>query len=461
MRIRLLTLVLAASCSRTTTVDVGPANTLSKRISNTRDLDLLFVIDDSNSTLDKQTVFNANFPAFISALDAFPGGRPNVHIGVVTSTVDIGATGFANNTVGCPSPDPSEDGLLQNQPRVAGCSAPTGQYISDIANPDGTRATNYTGTLADAFSCIAAVGASGCGFEAQLEAMKRALSDYRPENTGFLRSDAYLGVVILTDEDDCSTKDPSLFALPDDQVGGRNDFRCQPLFAYTCDTPISATGPGTYTDCKPTAGGYLNDPSSYVQFLAGIKDPSQTVVALIAGDPATTISTGSLTLNNNVQSLALEPSCTATINGNPAIGRPANRLDAFRSGFDPYEHGVFETVCQSDYSNALAQIGEKLFTMMSSCIEGNISTTDTEPANPGIQPPCEVTERIAYGTSSEQDVTLRPCTMLDATHPAPSDAACWWVQSSGACTTDTGLELEVQGESTAPGTVIDARCVKQ
>ena len=33
------------------------------------------------------------------------------------------------------------------------------------SSTDGTRATNYTGTLADVFSAMASVGASGCGFE--------------------------------------------------------------------------------------------------------------------------------------------------------------------------------------------------------------------------------------------------------------------------------------------------------
>ena len=49
------------------------------------DLDLLFVIDDSPSMLDKQTNLKASFPAFINELNALPGGLPNVHIGVVTS----------------------------------------------------------------------------------------------------------------------------------------------------------------------------------------------------------------------------------------------------------------------------------------------------------------------------------------------------------------------------------------
>src|SRR5947207_6722936 len=49
-----------------------------------RDLDLLFVIDDSPSMADKQANLAANFPQFMKVLSSIPGGLPNVHIGVVT-----------------------------------------------------------------------------------------------------------------------------------------------------------------------------------------------------------------------------------------------------------------------------------------------------------------------------------------------------------------------------------------
>src|SRR5207249_3506706 len=140
-------------------------------------------------TLDKQTVFAQNFPRFVQALDAFPMGRPNLHIGVVNSTIDIAAPGFASG--GCPTPDPHDNGLLQNVPKLPGCTPPNGQFLSDLENPDGSRTVNYTGTLEQALSCIALVGTGGCGFEAQLEAMKRALDRSRPENAGFLRNGAY------------------------------------------------------------------------------------------------------------------------------------------------------------------------------------------------------------------------------------------------------------------------------
>src|SRR5262249_12371662 len=92
---------------------------------------------------------------------------------------------------------PLDDGLLKRAARVPGCTPPTDNYIVDIKRPDRMRMSNHTGALADTFSSIAQLGDQGCGYEAQLEGMKRALDVSRPENAGFLRPGACLAVVII------------------------------------------------------------------------------------------------------------------------------------------------------------------------------------------------------------------------------------------------------------------------
>jgi hypothetical protein len=141
-----------------------------------RDLDLLFVIDDSPSMLNKQLNFRANFPAFVTALASWPGGLPNLHIGVITS--DMGTKGS-----GSPTPGPAIGQIGQG-----GCSGlgkagnlqifsagsdldPGASFLSDIAQPGGARLQNYTGDLATVFSKLANAGAGGCGFEQPLAAM--------------------------------------------------------------------------------------------------------------------------------------------------------------------------------------------------------------------------------------------------------------------------------------------------
>lgn len=445
-----------------------------KKIPVSADIDILFVIDNSGSTIDKQTVFAQNFPRFVQALDAFPMGRPDLHIGIVDTTVDIKTLGYANGNMGCPSPDPRDDGLLQNIPKIPGCTPPNGQFLTDLENPAGSRTVNYAGTLEQALSCIALIGADGCGFEAPLEAMKRALDGSRPENAGFIRNGAYLGVIILTDEDDASVKDPAVFSLPDAMVGGKTDFRVQPLFAYQCSTPISSSAGGTYSHCTPRTDSYLQDPHGYSQFLTSIKDPSQIVVAAIAGPPpglqtnddpprtanSPNITTGSLTLNGNTQALALQPSCSATINGNPAIGRPGVRLASFIGDFG--DRGRFYTICQGDYSAALADIGKTLFNAISPCLEGAIDPTDADPTNPGPQLQCTVSDVQIDDRTGATSTVIPACQMQDATTPAASGARpCWWVkQNPVACPApDTGFELElVRSQPPPPGTNVEVEC---
>src|SRR5262245_32370052 len=65
-----------------------------------RDVDLLFVIDDSPSMADKQQNLAANFPKLIDALSRLPGGLPNLHVGVVTS--DMGTSAASDETPGPP-----------------------------------------------------------------------------------------------------------------------------------------------------------------------------------------------------------------------------------------------------------------------------------------------------------------------------------------------------------------------
>src|SRR5580704_17290768 len=106
-----------AACSSRTGTPIGPA-VIAKDIAVSNDLDLLLVIDNDSNTQDKQTVFQSNLATFVTGtggsggLANFPGvGLPNLHIGVVNTTVDIGVEGYGPR---CPSPDPGDNGLLQS-----------------------------------------------------------------------------------------------------------------------------------------------------------------------------------------------------------------------------------------------------------------------------------------------------------------------------------------------------------
>jgi len=445
--------VFAFSCGDQVLVG-SSSSTVLKQIPTSPDLDVLFVIDNSAQTADKQALFGSDLPAFVAALDQFPGGRPNLHIGVVDSTLDLGVA-----LPGCPSPNTTDDGRLQHIARISGCTAPSGNFITDVAGPDGSaspRQTNYSDTLDRAIACIAEVGAGGCGFEGQLGSLARALDGRNPD---FLRSDADLAVVILTDEDDASTNPGSNgWAIPTPT----SDFVLQPLFAYTCDRPITAgSETETYTNCVPRTGSYLTDIDALYQAVAKFKDPSQVSVSLIAGDPQSTIQTGSLAIGGAVQDPALFPSCSATINGGEMVGRPGIRLKAFADRFAP--NSSFASVCQSDYTQALVAAAGTISTMMSTpCLAGTVDTTDADATNPGVQPVCTVVDQFDFGQPDQSTLTMPACPMLAATLPDPNGPRpCWWAAIDESCLPSSELAMHIERNTPAPpGTVVSESCAK-
>lgn len=447
--------VLVSGCPDRSISEVQPVQqgVHNKVIPVNADIDILFVIDNSASTRDKQTLFARNYLNFVAALDRFPTGRPNLHLAVVTSTVDIG--GQASSPC---HPAADQNGTMQNASRDPAnrCTQPTDhRFLSDITKPGGGRQVNYTGTLDQALSCISHVNDNGCGFEAPLEAMKRALDGSHPENADFLRPGAFLAVVILSDEDDCSAR-PQLFTEPTNLVG-RDDFRCTST-AYRCAAPISPSTGGSYSRCEVRRDSYHYDPDMYAQFLASIKDPSLIAVAVIAGEPTTSLRTGRLS-EPFQQDLALLQTCETTIDGKLAIGRPALRLDAFARSFGP--RGLFRSVCQADYGPVVADIGALLFQAISPCLEGELDTRDLSPTNPGLQPDCSVVDVQGLDTADESETIVPRCRMLAETSPDVAGVpACWWVEPNPtACRTETTLELHVERSvPAAPNTAIRVSC---
>ena len=187
-------------------------------------------------------------------------------------------------------------------PQCQGFSLSGGERFLDYNS--GDRSSNIVGLAAsdvvDAFNCISAVGNDGCGFEHQLESPYRALHDDIPENAGFLRDDALLMVVLVTDEDDCSAPDDSdLFVESpeaDAKYGVLHSFRCT-QWGVSCTTPPAPLDPasaaGPFDDCTPlnqADGGKLYDVQRYIDFFdrpGGVKaDPSDVIFASIAAPPS-------------------------------------------------------------------------------------------------------------------------------------------------------------------------------
>jgi hypothetical protein len=407
-------------------------------VDNNRDLDILFVIDNSQSMGEEQESLTANFSRFIEVLEGLDGGLPNVHIGVISTDVGAGDHGIG----GCV--DEGDSGRLQSVPRGE-CQPPAGGFIRDTALPGGERDRNYAGPLADTFSCIARLGIEGCGFEQPLEAMKRALDDSNPGNRFFLRDNAFLLVVFITDEDDCSAITTEAFDPEADALGPISSFRC---FEYgvECDEPISRD-PGSYSSCRPREDSeYIKSVAPYVDFLKGLKaDPTMIMVAGIVGDP--TPVEVDLDLEDRPE---LMPSCTS----GSGVAAPAVRLNWFFEQFP--DRSTVTTICNDDLSTALELVAQQILPVLSPCIEGNI---DIDPNTEGTQFDCVVSDVRFPGEERQEETPLYQC---DSVPPATDDMPCWHMEhrpdTCPSTATQMSLIVERDGTSVPSGTHTIVRC---
>jgi hypothetical protein len=423
-------------------------------VSTLRKIDILFVIDNSGSMGEEQASLSANFDNFINVLNSIEGGLPDIHLGVVSSNNGVG--GFNIGQCG----GDGDDGKLQNTARGA-CQPPNGFYISDEIAADGvTRNKNYSGTLQDTFTCIAKLGTDGCGFEQHLEGMKRGLDGHRPENAGFLRDDAYLAVIIIGDEDDCSASNPAVFDPNDTSLTGTygplTSFRCTE-FGIECDQGLLTRSAGSYTGCKPRENSpYLHHPQDYVDFLKSLKsDPNLIIVAGITGNPDPV----SVSLDSKSQP-DLNPSCTSS----SGEADPGIRLKYFLDQFP--NRTTWESICNPDFSDALTVIGELLKRAIGNpCLEGDIDTRDLDANQPGTQLDCTVEDVQYPNTNMEHSTTIPRCHMISDTMPDTSATPCWWaVMDANKCSQPSEishyvLNIERGGGSAPPGTYARINCL--
>lgn len=151
-------------------------------------IDVLFVIDNSGSMGQEQANLTANFPMFIQVLN---DSGLDYRVGVTTTGRNY--TYQMMTPIGpiTESQDGGDNGRLL-RPASCGMVRP---WI-EKADPDP----------AATFSCVATVGTGGPSDEMPLSAMRDAFEERIADgsNVGFLRPDALLGIVMLTDENDCS-----------------------------------------------------------------------------------------------------------------------------------------------------------------------------------------------------------------------------------------------------------------
>lgn len=417
-----LPLLWACQSHRLSPPDPRPERVVTEivPINPTQELDVVFLIDTSESMKDEQVNLRQNFPAFMRELEA---ARPNgldVHIAIISSNLGAPGTGIGSCENG------GDRGEFRNQPAggVACTAVPRDAFI--IAGPAGN---NFDGPIADVFSCIATVGTSGCGFEHQLASLRRALgkdpnSPLPAKNNGFLRPNARLGIVLITDEDDCSAPpDTDLFRSTDSLLsspyGQFGNFRCQE-FGHLCGGQPPPRMPDlTLNDChsNETASSKLIHVSEFVSAIKSLKaDPDQIVVAAITA-PATPYTTvlEPLVLGQPERILAVRPACTVVVNNIPSDAYPAVRIHEFVRAFGT--RGFERSICTTDFATIMAEVARAIVEPQNACIEQKL--VDLDRTRAGVQPDCAVTELSPHETGNFISKVILPCERTGGVTP------CW------------------------------------
>jgi hypothetical protein len=242
-------------------------------------MDIVFVIDDSGSMAEEQSNLAQNFPRFAEVLENHrteSGQLLDYRVAITTTGRDVRYRVPFSST---PIQERGDNGAFRTR---CGMTRPW------IERGDGN--------LASAFPCAAQVGTEGPSYEMPLLMTEWALKERVADGTqaGFLRDDALLAVVMLTDEDDCSRAD--------------NDFTV-PLFGSACAD----------SDLIPVA--------SFVSMLDQLKgERGRWATAVIAGPHDCTSSLGQ----------AVE----------------ARRLKEFVA--QTCQNAVFSSICEGDLATALA-----------------------------------------------------------------------------------------------------------
>lgn len=382
-----------------------------------RALDILLMVDNSPSMDPKQVALAAAFPKMLEELQKIPSGMPNLHIGVVSSDMGAGAGEAGGNCSvvlgnqgilwgNDPNADP--DSLnnkkatvkrVKNAAGASGCGMDAGtRWIEDVQNEDGSRGRNYQGNLTDVLSCLSqAVGVNGCGYEHQLQSVRVALNpqdNINSQNVGFLRPKAYLAIVLVTDEDDCSADPGSetndAMYMPR-TLGDTASLRCAAR-GHVCngkDIPNYDPAQGysgkefsaKFADCD--AKDDTGSPRDYKKLpLIRIRDmidsvnqvkamPDQQILAAgIIGWPQGSLDGVAYRIEKDTTSMPVEqqklwdymPVCKVpgvkSSDGNIYKAYGGLRLKKFLDAFKkPSETNVF-SVCNPDFSEAMTQIGK-------------------------------------------------------------------------------------------------------
>lgn len=367
-----------------------------------REVDLLIVVDTSPAMALGQKNLQGCFPREIEALRSAELGNmlPNLRIGIISADLGMGTYTYTSSLCNDRGGD---QGKLQHKAQVSGCTPPTDPWIEYTYDPQTkTALTNIPGASTDpnmaiqavknAYACISNLGIKGCEFSQPLEAARQALDPQQKINPGFLRQNAKLAVLFITNQDDCSASNPQLFDTKNqginDPLGPLSTFRCFE-FGVTCECSgqlCTRTFSGQRKNCAPQSKNstYLHKVEDYISFFRNLKlddhgqpDPSKLIVAAISGPFAGTVDTemqahkptlkpscqmGNYTAQPAVRLKALAHALTRELSSADvaAIKAKTKNIPHWIDKDGAYQEENFTTICTNNYAPAFELLGERM-----------------------------------------------------------------------------------------------------
>jgi hypothetical protein len=454
-------------------------------------VDILFVLDNGSSTTDIKIKLYDQMPLFLNVLEALPV-PPDLHIAVATT--DMGEP--SDVMAALMSTAQGDNGAFQSAPRGT-CTNTSLMNGATFLADDGNGVTNFTDPMANVLQCISMVGDTGSGIAQPLAAAARALGADNvvngvptppSTNVGFLRPEAYLAVIFLVNQDDCSVPaGTELFSLNGGEqnlanpLGPIAHYRCN-QFGHLCKDPASSNpqalimpplkpppdAQGTpsmptldLTDCQDNdqGTGLLTPVSTFVAEIKALKpDPdNQIIVASISAPPAPyTVAWLPESGGQDTQPGELWPqielSCGAAGEANPeatmkptdgSAGEPGVRLAAFVNGFSD---SVLASICDPSYASAAQVIATKVGQLPSNgaCLTGLIQTAVTGAPN------CTVVAQVPSTSGATKSVPYTSCQANGGTAP------CWTLVTGGmSC---AGQTVALTEPPTAPSVSVTVSC---
>lgn len=322
--------------------------------------------------------------------------------------------------------------------------------------------------------CMGIVGVTGCTYESPLEAaylaLQRALDPKDPAY-GFLRFDAALFILFITDEVDCSTRSEhmDIFDPEGDHELWAPGSR-EPTSAICWNAAMSCDRSTVPYECTETEDGPLHPLSRYQEQLraieldkqhAAVTDAQRVFVHVLGGIPEGGGSIENMRLGPSMdpvieRAFGIGPGCTwddGDATTPDALAHPPGRLRVLA---DEYAEDVpLHSLCSLEYGTALACLPQYI-DWTPDCISG--CAADVDESTPELEVDCVMTEHAADGTTR----MIPECDGMSP--PLGEDTCVRWTTGDEArdeCVESTGTNVDyvlTRPTRRAPGTCVEITC---